>query len=275
MNPFIGYDEQEFCTRDHNTPHFLSSLQTGAFEETSISGHTGWCPILLSSTASPGFAHGNRHKEHRTKLHGALVIDFTDTTKRNPIQEMTVTIPHQRKIAGVPIPKEVKGMPFRGQEFKVDFRNCLRAEIANGGHAILHITHKNRPHAPKATVVQGTVTQLASACLLSGNAIVMPFDPFMGDPLTSWIGQTAIWHAQVLAADPDGNGTTNEQEIRTFFDIPDDQISTRIRIKSSEAHTELGDECVKLMGKVQCSRGGSAKGIYSSRVMIKFHTQSE
>ena len=166
-------------------------------------------------------------------------------------------------------------MPFRGQEFKVDFRNCRRAEIENGGHAILHITHKNNRHATKSTVVQGTVTQLASGCLLSGNAFVMPFDPFMGDPLTSWIGQTAIWHTQVLAADPDGNGSTNEQEIRTFFEIPDDQISKIMRIKSTEAHMELGDECLKLMGKVQCSRGGSAKGIFSSRVMIKFHTQSE
>ena len=275
MNPFIGYDEQELCTRDQHTPRFLSASKPVRSERLRFLAILAGVLILLSSTAGPGFAHSNRHTEHRTKLHGALVIDFTDTTKRNPIQEMTVTIPHQRKMAGVPIPKEVKGMPFRGQEFKVDFRNCLRAEIANGGHAILHMTRKNKPHAPKATVVQGTVTQLASACLLSGNALVMPFDPFMGDPLTSWIGQTAIWHTQVLAADPDGNGTTNEQEIRTFFDIPDDQISTRIRIKSSEAHTELGDECLKLMGKVQCSRGGSAQGIFSSRVMIKFHTQSE
>ena len=275
MNQFIGYDEQEPCTRDQHTLRSLSPSKLASSEKLRYLAMLTWTVLIIVSLVTPGFAHSDRHKERRTKLHGALVIDFTDTTKMNPIQEMTLNIPNRRKIAGVPIPKEVQGMPFRGQEFKVDFRSCLRAEIANGGHAILHITHKNNRKTTKSTVVQGTVTQLASGCLLSGNAFVMPFDPFMGDPLASWIGQTVIWHTQVLAADPDGNGSTNEQEIRTFFEVPDDQISTRLRIKSAEAPMEFGDECLKLMGKVQCSRGGSAQGIFSSRVKIKFHTQSE
>ena len=275
MNQFIGYDDQELCTRDQHNLRSLSASKLASSEKLRYLAILAGVLILLSSTAGPGFAHSDRYKEQRTKLHGALVIDFTDRTKKNPIQEMTFSIPNRRKMAGVSIPKEVNGMPFRGQEFKVDFRNCLRAEIENGGHAILHLSHKSHHSGRKSTVVQGTVTQLASGCLFSGNALVMPFDPFMGNPLTSWIGQTAIWHTQVLATDPDGNGSTNEQEIRNFFEIPDNQIEKRLRIKSAEAHMELGDECVKLMGKVQCSRGGSAKGIFNSRVMIKFHTQSE
>ena len=275
MNQPFKFDDPIRCTRDQHTRRSWLASKLAGSETLRYPAILTGVLMFVCSTGTPGLAHSDRHKEERTKLHGALVIDFTDRTKRNPIQELTFNIPDRKKIAGVAIPKEVNGMPFRGQEFKVDFRNCLRAEIENGGHAILHVTHKKRHSGRKSTVVQGTVTQLAADCLRSGNALVMPFDPFLGDPLTSWIGQTVIWHTQVFAADPDGNGSTNEQEIRDFFEIPDNQVAKRLRIKSAEAHTELGDDCVELMGKVQCSRGGSAKGIFSSRVMIKFHTQSE
>ena len=229
----------------------------------------GMFSLLLSSTNM-----AQAHRYEKTRLNGTLTIDFQANQPAKPVdEEIHFVIPNKRLIGGMKIPKEVRGFPFRGQEFKVKFNQVCSFDYGidsgeNAGLAHLRLTHKQRYDLRKGSVFKATVMKGAADCLERGDALVTPYDPFMGDAFASSIGEIAIWLSQIYSDDPDGNGVSNEAEIREFFRIPSDRKEMFVRLKYGESGLEKGQGCFPELINIKCSRTGSAMDVYSFDVRL-------
>lgn len=191
---------------------------------------------------------------------GTLNVQF-DGNQDNPMDPVTFHIFDTNFIAGVKIPKEVNGMPFRGQEFTIDFNGCTGALKA--GEATLILRRKKTVDTFKSYVTNGSFL-----CLFNGTAIVSPWDPFTGNLTESLLGEAAIWFRQILDGDPDENMRTNEQEILAGFGSASD---TRVEIREiDDGHSAFGPpNCTQPIGKINCNDGGSSSGILTNFFSIR------
>lgn len=205
-------------------------------------------PLALAVCMSSVPAYAKTHK-------GTLDVQF-DGDHANLTDPIMFHIFDQGKIAGIEIPHEVNGMPFRNQEFTIDFNGCTGTLKA--GEATLILRRKKTVDTFKAYVTNG-----AFLCLFNGTAIVSPWDPFTGNMIASLIGEASIWFREILDGDPDGNMQTNEQEILAAFGSSN---HTRVEMGDIDyGHSGFGAPfCTEPIGKVSCNNGGSSSGILTN-----------
>lgn len=182
------------------------------------------------------------------RLTGTVTLRF-DGAGPNKTGTVTFTLPSRTRFAGKKI--TIPNPALAGTH------TCTLNPALVGGGRIDMIGRLNR--GPKGTVFRAIATDGAANSLLVGGCDGDPgtADDFQGD-VTAFFAEPFLWIAQGLAA-TDFSATTVEQEIRDFFAI--DPSKTRIVVKVIEGHGITAQSG---------NRGGSATGIGSARVSLRF-----
>lgn len=218
---------------------------------------------------------------HDPDLKGTLTIDFQanqDEISQTPLaSELKIQIPNQGRVAGIKIPRTIDGQPFRGQEFSVSLipTGCVLDGGPDHGQAMLRLTQKLRRQPIKGTVLKAHVFAGQYDCLFGGASQVLPYDPFDGNHQAAVVGELLIWWTQVLSNQNPNNALSVEEEIRQFFDISDSHDVHRLRLWGVEYPSVQSPGCNSDSRHVHCNRGGSADGVFSADVRVKFKEQEE
>lgn len=227
-----------------------------------------------------GFMAGTTYAAHDTVLKGTLTIDFHATQQDEISQtvldsEIKFRIPNQGRVAGIRIPRNIDGQPFRGQEFSVSLipNGCVLDGGPDHGQAKLHLTQNLRRQPIKGTVFKAQVFGGQYECLFGGASQVLPYDPFEGNQQTSALGELLIWWAQVLSNQNPNNSQNVEEEIHRFFEIPNPSVVHRLKFWGIEYPSAQSTGCKIDSKHVRCNRGGSAEGVFSADVRVKFKEQ--
>ena len=178
--------------------------------------------LLLASSAVPLDA---------TPMKGTLTID-SNVPDANPFGGTVIfTVSDPKKVAGVTIPEEIRGGTF---ETTVSLEEICAGDTTAGGTLL-----RFRERQTAGTVFKALVTSGATGCLFLNGATRVggTDDPFIGNLLNSALGEGALWFAQILQADQDGNTEDNETETRDFFGVPVDKTAIKAKVftpKSSQ-----------------------------------------
>ena len=174
--------------------------------------------------------------DNKVKVKGMLLIDYEERVDLfdSPLSE-TIIIPDRKKFDGLRVPRFIDSMPFRGEEFTINTQELLSCagELGNAGMAYL-VLHQSRGDGEGPLVLKAKVLRDVYECLESENneKMVMPFDPFSGNPDSSHIGGM-MWILKeiLLSAYSDGVSLTNETHLRDYFNISGSHVLDRVRLK--------------------------------------------
>ena len=215
-------------------------------------------------------------RAHDPVLNGSLTIDFQakqDEISQTPLaSEVKIRIPNQRQLAGIRIPRNIEGQPFRGQEFSVSLvpSGCVLDGGPDHGQATLHLTQNLRRRPLKGTVFTAQVFGGQYECLFGGASQVLPYDPFDGNHQASVIGELLVWWEQILS-NQDANTTLSvEAEMHQFFQIPDSHKVASLRLLGVEYPWVQSKSCNTDSGQIRCNRGGSAEGVFNADIRVRF-----
>lgn len=213
-------------------------------------------------------------------LNGSLTIDFAgnqDEISQTPLNgDLKIMIPNQGRFAGLKIPKNIDGQPFRGQEFTVSLvsSGCvLDGGGPKSGQALLHLTQNLRKQPMTGSVFKTTVSNGQYECLFGGASQVLPYDPFDGNHHNAVLGELVIWWTQALSNPNISNDQNVEEEMRQFFEIPNTSTFHRIRLRGVEYPSVSSQGCNSDSKHLSCNRGGSADGMFSADMQVKFKEQ--
>lgn len=210
-------------------------------------------------------------------VRGTLTIDFhaqpLDEIAQSFLdREIKIRIPNQGRLAGLRIPRNIDGQPFRGQEFSLSLvpNGCVLDGGPARGQAVLRLTQKERRQSLQGSVFKAPVFNGQYECLFGGASQVLPYDPFDGNHQTSVIGELVIWWTQILSAQLTDEDKTVKDEVYRFFEIDNSQAVHRLRFRGVEYHSVQSPVCKSDSPHLHCNRGGSAEGMFSADVRVKF-----
>ena len=247
----IKYLENLNLDQGGNHCSLLLGKKVGRFLTNTIFVALGALGVILSLSLGTAGAE-------EVRLTGSLIIDWSEI-KEAPIPQVeSIQIPDQRWFLGERVPRWVESIPFRGEQFSVDFYPCFNNGddgIGNGGMAYLVVEERRRgKENDRRLVLKANITRGIRSCLESQNSgkFVVP-DPFSNNPGFSRMASMILILNQIFRSDPDGNFRTNETELREFFHIPEISVLSRARI---------GEETVQEIG--------SGSGVVSHPIMLRF-----